>query len=356
MPLILYRSAQLLVKAAHRGSECCVVTFDSFTDNVDLDRPAFGEEFLARHGISAVHVVNARNHWYHEPDWWEAVSAARAAASGHARILSYGSSMGGYAALRFADHVGATSALAFSPQYSIDPRKAPFERRWPEFRRRKWLPELSGPLSSGISAVVVYDPVMEAERLHTERIAAEMSVRKLALPHAGHQTAAFLAECGLLSDIALQMVAGWPDLAGIGSQARARRKQSPHYLIALSACAERMKRSATAEVLVRRAIAIAPGAAAGWDRLGHLLSRLKRHDEAVETFRRLVELLPDVAAARLRLAKAQCAAGDHGGALETLRSLAGRAMTRERRRDIRMLTLEVQVRRLAARLRRASPV
>ena len=91
----VYRSRHLLVKTAHRGDRCCVVTFDSYTDSADLDRDAFGEHFLAGQGVSAVHVVNGRNNWYHEPDWREAIEAARLQASRYPRIVTYGSSMGG---------------------------------------------------------------------------------------------------------------------------------------------------------------------------------------------------------------------------------------------------------------------
>ncbi len=353
MPLVIYRSPQLLVKAAHRGSDCCVVTFDSFTDTTELDRSAFGEEFLVKHGISAVHVVNARNHWYHEPDWREAIGAARNAASGYARILTYGSSMGGYAALRFADHIGATGVLAFSPQYSLDPRKAPFEKRWQKSRRRKWLPELSGPLSSDIPSVVVYDPSMESERLHVERIADEMPIQTLVLPHAGHHTAAFLSECGLLSDIVLQMVAGQPDLIAIARQARARRKQSLHYLIALSDSARRTNRSATALAIARRATDIAPDSPVSWHQLGQLLSNLGKHGEALNVVRRSIELSPDIKALNLRLAEAQRALGDHDGVLKTLRLLADAPMTQEANWAIRTMTLEAHARRFVARIARA---
>lgn len=353
VPLIIYRSPQLLVKAAHRGSDCCVVTFDSFTDTTELDRSAFGEEFLAKHRISAVHVVNGRNHWYHEPDWREAVGAAREAAFSYARILTYGSSMGGYAALRFADHIGANGVLAFSPQYSIDPRKAPFENRWPKSRRRKWLPELSGPLSSAIPSVVVYDATIEPERLHAERIAEEMSVQTLILPHAGHHTAAFLSECGLLSDFVLQMAAGQPDLIAIGRQAKSRRKQSLHYLIALSDSAWRRKRSITALAIARRATDMAPVSPISWHHLGQLLSNLEKHDEALSAVRRSIELAPDIKALRLRLAETQRALGDHSGMLTTLRLLADTPMTQEAKWTIRTMTIEAHARRLVARIARA---
>ena len=202
----VYRSAHLLVKAFHRGGHTCVITFDAFTDTANLDRPAFGEQFFQNCQISAVHVVNARNRWYHEPDWRHAIAAAHTAARGYRRVVTYGASMGGYAALRFSRDLGAATALALSPQYSRDPNKVPFERRWAAHRREPWLPELSGSLPHDVSAVIVYDPMVAADRVHVDHIAREMTVHRLPLPHAGHGSAAFLAEVGLLGTLVSMVV------------------------------------------------------------------------------------------------------------------------------------------------------
>lgn len=353
LPDVVYRSQHLLVKVAQRGSTSCVVTFDSYTDITDLDRPAFGETFFANHRISTVHVVNGRNRWYHEPDWREAIAAARAAVAGYARVVTYGSSMGGYAALRFADHIGATAALVLSPQYSRDPRKAPFERRWREHRREKWLPELSGPLPADVPAVVAYDPMMRVERLHLQRIAREMRVDALALPHAGHASAAFLSECGLLTEFVLSVVGGTADLAAIRRRARTRRKSSLHYLMALSYAAVGRGRNEVALALARRAAQCAPEAELAWHYLGYLLTRLGRHDEAVLAHRRSAELAPDAGAIQLSFAAAQRRVGDHDGTLRTLLPMVGTAMPREARRKIATMIWVAKALRLARLTRTA---
>ncbi|SFI77889.1 hypothetical protein SAMN05216304_103480 [Bosea sp. OK403] len=350
---VVYRSRHLLVKVAHRASAACVVTFDSYADTNDLDRRAFGEAFFAQNRISAIHVVNGRNRWYHEPDWREAIDAVRKAASGYARLVTYGSSMGAYAALRFADHVGASTALALSPQYSRDPRKAPFEDRWPGQRRGKWLPELSGPLSAKVPVVLAYDPAMTSERLHAERIASEMVVERLALPHAGHAMAAHLSECGLLSDLVLEVIRGSADLTALGRRARTRRKQSQHYLIALSHAAHRAKRDEVALAIARRAAEIAPDRNLGWHSLGYLLSKLQKHGEALAAHHKAAELAPNVAAVQLRFAAAQQDSGDYDGALRTLRSLSDKPTTPEVRRKLATMAFHIRVLRGVGRVRAA---
>jgi len=59
-----------------------------------------------------------------------------AAAHGLARIVTLGNSMGGFMALALAPLLGAEAAIAFSPQFSVDPEVVPEERRWQQFRSR----------------------------------------------------------------------------------------------------------------------------------------------------------------------------------------------------------------------------
>lgn len=330
----VYRSRYLLVKAAHRGSQCCFVTFDSYTESSDLDRAAFGERFLAGQGISAVHVVNARNSWYHELDWREAIETARAQSAHYSRVVTYGSSMGAYAALLFADRLGASSILALSPQYSHDPRKAPFETRWPEHRRHKWLPELSAPLAGNVPAIVAYDPVVPADRLHVERIATEVPIDPLTLPHAGHVSAAFLAECGLLSELVLAVADGDVDLTEFRWRARIGRKQSLHYLIGLSDAAHRRGRHQIALDLARRIVELQPQAEIAWHYLGHFYSRLDRHDEAVAAHARASDLAPHSVPIQVEYAFARRRLGDLAGALQILRRIAGTPLPAALRRKL----------------------
>ena len=95
-------------------------------------------------------------------------TAARAAVPEGARVMTYGSSMGGYAALRFARALRADAILALSPQYSIDPAVVPWEDRWRQDGARiAWLPALAGPLDPNVRPLITStcrtrDPVPSA--------------------------------------------------------------------------------------------------------------------------------------------------------------------------------------------------
>lgn len=275
-PHILFDSPALRVRMAAAGGRLCVVSFDSYGDARTLDRAGFGEAFFAREGIDAIHVVTRDNRWYHHPELDAALAAIAAAGAGYQRVVTYGSSMGGYAALRFAEAAGAQAALAISPQFSIDPRVAPFETRWPAEAARIAYRAHPAPAGEGI---LVYDPVDRRDRRHAELYAAaNPRLILLPVPYAGHPAATLLAETGQLQAMIRQVAEGSFDPAGARAALRAGRHGSRHYLFTL-AMAARGRHGTVAIALLRRAVATA--------REPHILSILAReldrrgeHEEA----------------------------------------------------------------------------
>jgi tetratricopeptide (TPR) repeat protein len=289
----LFRSGNLLVKAARRPGEDCVVTFDSYTDDPDLDRPAFGESAFAQAGIPTIHVVNRRNAWYQEPEWREMVAAVAAATAPYRRVLAYGSSMGGYAALRFGKMIGATSALAISPQYSLHPGKADFDRRWAKtVRGNRWQPELAGPLPADLPAVIVYDPAHALDHCHVDLIAREMPVNRIALPFSGHPSAGYLAECGLLRPLVLGVLAGETDFTALTEAARRYRRNSASYFVAL-ACSAGRRNPERGVAFARRALDLNPTMHFTWVTLAEQLRFAGRTEEAFAALERAVVLTED---------------------------------------------------------------
>ncbi|RYE32315.1 MAG: hypothetical protein EOP23_12835 [Hyphomicrobiales bacterium] len=289
----LFRSDNLLVKAVRRPGEDCVVTFDSFTDDPNLDRPTFGEAVLAQAGIPAIHVVNRRNTWYQEPEWRGMVAAIAAATVPYRHVLAYGSSMGGYAALRFGSMIGATSALAISPQYSLHPGKADFDTRWANaVRGNRWQPELAGPLPADLPAVIVYDSAHALDRRHIDLIALEMGVRRIALPFSGHPSGGYLAECGLLRPLVLGALAGAMDYTALTLAARRHRSNSASYFAAL-ACSAGRRNPERGVTFARRALDLNPTAHFTWVTQAEQLRFAGRTEEALSALERAVALTDD---------------------------------------------------------------
>jgi hypothetical protein len=200
-----------------------VVTFDHYHDHPGFDRPAFAEDFLQQRGIAATHVLTRDNRWFQYAEIDAILAAVRGTVREGANVLAYGSSMGGYAALRFADAVGAQRVLALSPQYSVDPRVVPEDRRWRSAQRRiRFRPELNGRIACAAEVTILYDP-HGLDGLHVARVAADVPVRRVRVRHAGHPVGTFLGEIGQLADIMLAGARGVPGAAQVEAVCRAAR-------------------------------------------------------------------------------------------------------------------------------------
>lgn len=289
-PGVLFETADVRVRHVPAADAARhVVTFDCYHDDRTLDRPAFGEAFLLQQRITATHVLTRDNDWFQHPEMAGATAAIRAATRGAAAVMTYGSSMGGYAAIRFADAVGAGRALALSPQYSLDPACAPFEMRWGQDRRRlRFLPGIDGRIRCAARPVVAYDPYT-VDRLHADRIAADVPVTRLRVPFGGHPVGTLLQEAGLLQGIVLGVLDGSLDADAAERALRARRRGLATYYGGLAALQPR-SRPRLAVALAQRAAELAPHQPGGHHALALRLSEAGRHAEALAAHERVASL------------------------------------------------------------------
>jgi hypothetical protein len=312
---ILYRSRALEVRRVASGDgRHQVVTFDSYHDPRGVDRPGFGEAFFQTEGITAIHVMSHGNDWFQYPEMKSLLPLIRQACASAERLLSYGSSMGGYAALRFAGEIGAHAALALSPQFSLDPRKVPFETRWgPDRRRIRFLRSLDGAIMPGPRRILAYDSALVADRRHAMLLAAEADMILLPLPYAGHPVGGFLNDTRLLRPLVLTALDGSFDAVRFRRAAHDRRTRSAHWLANI---AERQPdaRAGTGIALARRAVGLAPDYASLHDVLARRLAAAGRYDEAIAVHTRAIAIEP-IVDYLWGLSKTLQASGDVAGAL-----------------------------------------
>jgi hypothetical protein len=317
MTEILHHSAALEVRRVPAGDGArIVVTFDSYHEPPGLDRPGFGEAFFRSEGITAIHVLSRDNDWFQHSEMEEVLRAIRTACTGAERILAYGSSMGGYGALRFGGRIGAHAVLALSPQFSLDPRRAPFETRWPADQRRiRFRGDSDQTVPAGPRMILAYDPTIAADRRHAELYAAAASVELLPLPRAGHPVGGFLNDIKLLRPLVLNAMEGNVDVAALLRETHARRPDSAHWLANLAE-AQPPWRSACAVTLARRAAEGAPDHPSLRDALARRLAAAGAYAEAIKVHEQAIaaEPIPDYL---WSLSKTQYAAGDPEAALRT---------------------------------------
>ena len=285
----LVETPNLRVSRVRRVSPTCIVTFANYAEAPSLDQPGFAESYLAQIGTDAVHVICRGNDWYQYTDMPVALAAIREATRGSQRVLTYGSSMGGYAAIRFAGELGADLAIALSPQFSLDPAEVPFEHRWQtEARRLRFAPHLA---SEQAPPVVIIHDAHGADSQHAHKLAKLYRVTAAAIPHCGHPSGTFLAETGLLTSVISDILADRFDPRALVREARARRRRSGKYLSTLSERQPQSRRRLKV-ALARLAAQTVTDTPHYVSRLAGLLYRAGTLEEAEGLHRRALEMDP----------------------------------------------------------------
>jgi hypothetical protein len=249
------------------ASGTLVVTFAEreVRRRLGLGRAGFGEGFLRKAGIPAIRVTAAWNHWYLTPEMAPALEAARAAAAGHARVATYGSSIGGYGALLHAGALGAARVVALSPRFAVDPARTPFHPV-----QREELPRLdlgADDMEAALAHPARYLVASDIHRFdggHIARLrqAGGRRLGLLPLPFAGHPCGHFLREVRLLGGMATRLLLDeHPRLKLWRRRVRAARRLSPRYWSELSQAAAATGRHALAAEAARRAAALRQAAA-----------------------------------------------------------------------------------------------
>jgi len=208
--------------------------FVSFSIRNERPMP-FGEAVFLKYGLNAVHVVACGPHWYQYEDSPAAARAIRAHVAPASRVITYGTSMGGYAALMFSGDVGADLALSFSPQFSVDGAKVPFETRWRDdaeaiLRRGGFVyDDMAQGLTRTGRVVVAYDP-LDDDGLHVACLRPIRPFEELIVPFSQHRTIRVLAEARLASWLLREAASGTLDIGEARRRVRGGRHASSTYL------------------------------------------------------------------------------------------------------------------------------
>ncbi|QWP77761.1 hypothetical protein J5226_04925 [Lysobacter sp. K5869] len=181
------RSACLRANSLDVDAPCLVVSFAPWSGRPNLDALGWAEKLCESQRWPALHVISADDDWYQSDGAQEAVERAAGIARRYPRVVTYGSSMGGYAALNFANDLRARIAFAVAPQFSIDRAKVGFETRWAaEAGRTTFLRDRVAAISPRVRPVLVYDPWFAPDVRHIEAIAAHCEPVRVPLPLMGH--------------------------------------------------------------------------------------------------------------------------------------------------------------------------
>jgi hypothetical protein len=189
-----------------KGNNCLFVTFEPFGDILarpDGSRKPWGLDFLKKRGFSIIGVKPKQVDWYRKADLHAFFRSAAFIEfiGGFEKVVFYGGSMGGFAALTFADVAPGCIVIAHNPQTTLDPTKVPWESRFPVGSAEDWSGDFADAAIGAQKAskvFVSYDPFDALDRRHVELL-DNSNLVPLKVPLLGHQMPVWFQKMGLLS-------------------------------------------------------------------------------------------------------------------------------------------------------------
>ncbi|MBB1493356.1 hypothetical protein H5395_18135 [Paracoccus sp. MC1854] len=230
---VVLQAGNYTVEGYFFGQDRLVVSFEPDTDKkpgTEL-RPGWGSTVLRKSRISHICVKPAVSDWYQGAELAGIFGHLQERISGHSRIVTYGASMGGFAALAYADLLGAHEIYAFDPQSTLHRPDVPWEKRF-----IKALPlDFTGPYGSANGkftiaekAYIFLDWHTLADRLHAEALAAD-NVEFINVPYTGHSAAYAATASGVMKYIIRGVMFGNLDKAAIYRDMHHGRRKVDRY-------------------------------------------------------------------------------------------------------------------------------
>jgi len=175
--------------------------------NRELDGNLFGGNILFKNGFDVVNFKNSSD------DWFQSVPSEiflninnRISEKHYKKIISYGTSMGGYAAIAFSKLLNPDLIIALGPQYSID---EDFDKRW--FNLSKEINFVyrinKDTVKNDCEYFIVYDNKSDDEA-QIKKLLEVLPQNKCfikRLPYTGHSTAHFLDEIGVIKTFLIKI-------------------------------------------------------------------------------------------------------------------------------------------------------
>lgn len=161
------------------------------------------EKSLTKYEYNVIGIMPKEKSWFPQESMHNMMAAVEPILNQFENVIGYGGSMGGYAVLKYSKLLKMTRAIAFVPQYTIDPEEVE-DRRYAEFFNSTLHQDMRiepKDVSQKTEYILVYDPYYKNDREHYLKIKKLIPhVLTLNLPFTGHDALAVLASSSLLND------------------------------------------------------------------------------------------------------------------------------------------------------------
>lgn len=179
--------------AANKPSDTLVITFGGLPAGLESD--GFGTDFCLVHGYDTIYTSQRINTQYQGLSLEDFQAAVAPKAAEYEKVVCYGPSLGGYAALYYGGSVNARIIVA-----------GPVLPAWPHLRNRKCADvvithrALTDVPKTEHAPVVVYDPMVVSDKNNIETLVQDAypNMTKVEVPFAGHPVLVSLAKARVL--------------------------------------------------------------------------------------------------------------------------------------------------------------
>ena len=202
------------VNYIERDPNQLVITFDNLAEagGRHYARDAWATKFIGDNGWSHLGIFAGGPTWFRDQRLIDYLSNLKAEGlfRHYANVALAGTSMGAFGALAFAHLAPGSTVVAFSPQTTLNQSIAPWDRRFWKGMKQDWsLPysDVTQHLDQVGKIYAVYDPYIEQDRMHIERIQHPNLVPLKAIG-LGHKSARVLRRMDQLKPIMAGAIKG----------------------------------------------------------------------------------------------------------------------------------------------------
>lgn len=177
----------------------CIVSFTGVghaLGGIDLQNPEFARSDSDE---TKIFIIDKQRSWGNNLDWRRVKNLVYNLAPS-AQITTLGNSMGGFLAILSAPILEASQAIAFAPQWSIDPATVPEENRWLEYRQKIekiHYSDLSEAVRSQSKIYVFFGINGKLDEIHMNFF-RQAKTEAFVLRNCGHDVAGYMKKNGLL--------------------------------------------------------------------------------------------------------------------------------------------------------------
>jgi hypothetical protein len=201
-----------------------LVTFSDLSTQSNR-RNFWAEKYCRSTSTPAIGIVAKAPNWFPESSMLRAAEATRHLLSQYRERITYGHSMGAYAALRYGALFQATTSLAFSPQLSIDPADtAGFDTRYASYYSGRRHGSAMKVVASNLAThvYIFFDPLFKEDAGHVNLLKDAGNVSLVKVPASGHDSIRFFVGAEFFSKIV--NLARAREVTTLREQIKARRR------------------------------------------------------------------------------------------------------------------------------------